>query len=98
MLYFLYSTTRKESDDKKESVMERKMANLKGYENIVGNGAFAYNEQILHFPHCFKRCHKAYPWGKGLRRFNLQNIFRTKTVAMLKILQISDHDINGLQL
>jgi len=24
------------------------------FENIVGNEAFAHDEQVLHFPHCLK--------------------------------------------
>ena len=31
------------------------MAILNGFENIVGNEAFAHNEQMLHFQQCFQR-------------------------------------------
>jgi hypothetical protein len=52
MLFFDLST-RKASDEKEER--ERKMQELKCFENIVKNGTFAPNVQMPHFPQCFQR-------------------------------------------
>ena len=40
----------KASDEKDEYLIETKMPIFNGFENIVENGAFAHNEQMLRFP------------------------------------------------
>ena len=54
-MLFLDLSARKASDEKEENLMERKMPELKCFEYIEENGAFAPNEQMLHFPQCFQR-------------------------------------------
>ena len=48
-MLFLDLSTRKECDEKDEYLGKIKMPFLNCIENIVGNGAFARNEQMLHF-------------------------------------------------
>ena len=45
----------KASDDNDEYLMITKLPIFNGFKNIVENGAFARNKEMLHFPHCFQR-------------------------------------------
>jgi len=70
-MLFLDSSTMKLFDKKDEYLGKRKLSLFNCFENIVGNVAFAYCEQMFHFPQCFQqnllqRFQKAYLWSKGL--------------------------------
>lgn len=44
----------KASDENDEYLMETNMLILNGFENIVGDEAFAHFEQLLHFPQFYQ--------------------------------------------
>jgi len=63
-------------DEKDNYPSVKKTFTMNGFENIVENGAFAHNEQMLHFLHVFyshrlQRLYKAYIWSKGLSLFDI---------------------------